>query len=76
VANGTTLNTGIVVFDDADPSQKWCNDDAVPQFANNPKLSRRTVTPTVPGSRYRVGVFYKNSTAAGLTNLVVRWSYP
>ena len=75
-ANGTTLNTGIVVINDANPTQKWCNDDAVPPFSSNPKLSRLTVTPTTPGARYRVTVFYKNSTAAGLTNLVVRWSYP
>jgi hypothetical protein len=75
-ANGTALDTGIVILDNLNPANKVCNDDAAPPFTNNPKLSKATFTPTGNGKKYRAGIFYKGPTPPGLTNIVVHWSYP
>jgi len=74
--NGSTLDTGIVIMEDLDPTQKVCNNNASPTYAPNPKLSSATFSPTKNNTKYRATVFYKNSTVGSLQNITVRWSYP
>jgi hypothetical protein len=75
-ANGTNLDTGIVILNNLNPSEKVCNDDASPTYAYNPKLSQATFSPTGSGKKYRAGIHYKTSTLGSLTNIVIHWSYP
>ncbi len=75
-ANGTTLDTGIVILDNLNPANKVCNDDATPQFASNPKLSKAIFNPTGTNKRYRAGIHYKGPPPPGLTEIKVHWSYP
>ena len=75
-ANGTMLDTGIVIMENTNPNNKVCNDDAIPPDALNPKLSKAKFSPTVSGKKYRVTVFYKSATLGNLTSVKVNWSYP
>lgn len=74
--NGTSLDTGIVIMNNLNPTDKVCNDDATLVFTPNPKLSRVTFTPTGSGKKYRVTIFYKSATAGGLSEIKMHWSYP
>ena len=73
--NGTALDTGIIIMDNLNPNSKVCNDDD-PTYTANPKLSKATFSPTGTNRKYRVGIVYKSSTAAGVTNVLMNWHYP
>lgn len=74
-ANGTTLDTGILIARDAMPTQKVCNDNAEPVFTANPNLSSATFSNLVSTKKYRITIFYKTSTAGGLTTITMNWAY-
>jgi len=74
--NGSSLDTGLLIVDNLNPNSKVCDDDASPTYTPNPKLSKVTFTPTGTNRKYRLGIFYKSSTATGITNIVIHWSYP
>jgi hypothetical protein len=74
-SNGTALDTGILIVDNLNPNSKVCNDDD-PTYTANPKLSKATFNPTGTNRKYRVGIFYKSSTAAGVNTVLINWHYP
>jgi hypothetical protein len=74
-SNGTALDTGILIVDNLNPNSKVCNDDD-PTYTANPKLSKATFNPTGTNRKYRVGIFYKGSTAAGVNTVLINWHYP
>ncbi len=75
-ANGTTLDTGVVILNNSNPGNKICNDDASPSWANNAKLSSATFAPTGTGKKYRTAIYFKDGTQGNLTEIKVHWSYP
>ena len=76
VENGSSLDTGIIIVDNAMPVYKVCNDNASPPYTPNPKLSSARFTPTLTNHKYRAGIYYKAPAPPGMTNIVVHWSYP
>jgi len=72
---GTTLQTGIVIVNDANPNgDKVCatNNCSATNFLT---IDIRSLTPG--NNKYRATVFYKSGTKpAGLTNVTVDWHYP
>jgi len=73
--NGTTLDTGVLIAREFYPDQKVCNDNAQPPFVENPNLSSATFSNLVGGKRYRVTIFYKTTTAGGVTTVKMNWAY-
>jgi len=78
--NGTTLDTGILIareFQPSNPTNRVCNDFVFPPPAPpmSTNLSSATFTNLNAGKRYRVTIFYKTPTATGLTTIVMNWTY-
>lgn len=74
-ANGTGLDTGILINYEFNPNDKVCNDDVGSSiWPGNSKLSKAT-KPMNSKLRYRLTVFFKSSTIGSLTNIVVNWKY-
>lgn len=73
--NGTSLQTGIVIYEEFHPStDKKCKTTSPACLASgNLTINSR---PIEGGKRYRATVFYKSSTLGSLTNVQVLWSYP
>lgn len=70
LGNPAGLETAIVIYPEFAPWDRSCGD--TPNGCES--LTR---SPTVPGIRYKAGVFYKSATLpAGITTINVRWSYP
>jgi len=75
-SNGTTLATGIVIYKSVAPNIKVCATNAGTISPNNPNLSKATFAPTQTNTLYRTTIFYKSSTAGGLSNIFFNFSYP
>lgn len=76
-SNGTALATGIVINRDLAPQDKKCATNVGSIiYPPNPNLSKLTFAPTQTNKKYRVTIFYKSSTAGGLTNVFSNWAYP
>jgi hypothetical protein len=73
-ANGTTLQTGIVIFDDLSPSNKKCVTNSTTCTESSLlTTNKRNMT---AGHWYRAVVYSKASTTNGLQAITVKWSYP
>jgi len=75
-ANGTTLETGIVIVETLHPlTDKVCATNAGPACSVSPLLTinQRSVTGS---KKYKATVVYKSGTAGGLQNITVNWHYP
>ena len=74
-ANGSTLETGIVIYEQFHPStDKQCvtNSPACADSANL-TINQRSI---VSGKKYRAVVHYKSATLGALTSVEVDYSYP
>ena len=74
-ANGTTLETGIVIQNSINPNgDKTCATNTASCIPSTMLTidSRSTANNT----KYKATIFYKSSTLGSLTNVTVNWSYP
>ena len=73
-ADGTTLETGIVIQNAFSPNDKVCATNSAACIPST-KLTKDTRS-TANSTKYKATIFYKSSTLGSLTNVTVNWSYP
>jgi hypothetical protein len=72
--NGTTLQTGILIQDAANPNDKVCVTNSCEDAGNAMLTVNRRSTQS--GKKYKATIFYKSSTLdPSRTNVVVNWIY-
>ncbi len=69
--NGTGLVAGVVIIDNLNPAVKV----ASPTLPGSPPRGTAIFNPLGAARKYRVTIFYKNSTVGTLTRVVFTWSY-
>jgi hypothetical protein len=74
-ANGTTLETGIVIFQQFNTNEKQCVTNSL-SCLDNPNLTINQFLMTNVTKKYRAVVHYKSSTLGSLTAIQVDYSYP
>ena len=73
--NGSTLETGIVIQNQAMSSEKQCVTNS-PACLDNTKLTINTLTNMGYGKKYRAVVHFKSGTTGTVSNVKVEFSYP
>ncbi len=73
-ANGTNLETGIVIFEATHPyTDQVCAMNSDCPVSTNLTINQRTLA---NNKRYRAVILYKSSTLGSLTSITNWWSYP
>lgn len=74
-ANGTTLQTGIVIVESLNPLKDKVCATNTPFCTDNSALTINQ-RPMASGKKYKATVVYKSATVGNLQSIKVNWSYP